>query len=344
MHILAGDIGGTKTTLGLFDAGEPASDGRAGPALRETASYASTDYRGLEAIVADFLDRTRPIHQDGIRAAGFGIAGPVQGDRVETLNLPWVINGADLEDRFDIPRVILLNDLQATGAGIPLLLEDELVTLQEGRSGPDQGAAALLAAGTGMGMALLIPVDGRWRVQPTEGGHVDLAPRGRDHLELLEYLFERFPDHVSVERAVCGPGLLELYRFVLARGRPRPDADLRRSIEEDPADAPRRIGEAGLARRCPACDAALDLLCDLYGAVAGNLALTTLARGGVFLGGGIAPKILPRLQEGPFLNSFRRKGRFSRLLGSIPVRVILNQQTALLGAGSSSSSLSCTGM
>lgn len=332
MHILAGDIGGTKTQLGLFDTSRRDDDGRDSPALVESARYPSAKHRGLEAIVADFLDRTRERCGGDIAAAAFGIAGPVLGGRVESTNLPWMVDAADLADRFEIPRVTLLNDLQATGAGISALHGDELATLQEGETGPQDAAAALLAAGTGMGMALLIPVDGRWQVQPTEGGHVDLAPRSRDQIELIDFLFELYPDHVSVERAVCGPGLVNLHRFVLFRGRPRADADLERLIREEPEEAPRRIAEAAMARTCPACEAALELFCDLYGAAAGNLALTTLARGGVYLGGGIAPKILPRLMEGSFLEAFRHKGRFASLMTSIPVRVILNPETAVLGA------------
>ncbi len=332
MHILAGDIGGTKTQLGLFDTSRRDEDGRDAPARLQSARYPSAEHRGLSAIIADFLDRTRDHHGGRIDAAALGIAGPVLGGRVESTNLPWLVDAADLADRFDIPRVTLLNDLQATGAGIAALRDDELEVLQEGQAGPPDAAAALLAAGTGMGMALLIPVDGRWQVQPTEGGHVDLAPRSRGQIELIDFLFELYPDHVSVERAVCGPGLLNLYRFVLYRGRPRPDGDLEFRIREEPEEAPRRIADAAMSRSCPACGAALDLFCDLYGAVAGNLALTALARGGLFLGGGIAPKILPRLKEGTFLDAFRHKGRFASLMATIPVRVILNPEAAVLGA------------
>ena len=332
MRVLAGDIGGTKTNLGLFDTARRAVDGRDAPAVLTSASYPSGEHRGLEAILADFLTRSRDHHGDGIAAAAFGIAGPVEGGKVETPNLPWLVDASDLADRFELPQVTLLNDMQATGAGIPALLPDELAVLQEGRPPPPDAAAALLAAGTGMGMALLIPVDGRWQVQASEGGHVDLAPRRPEQLELMEFLFERHPDHVSVERAVCGPGLLSLYRFVVARGRPRPDTELNEAIERDPDEAPPRITDAALSHRCPACDAALDLFCDLYGAAAGNLALTGLARAGVYLGGGIAPKVLDRLREGTFLDAFVAKGRFNGLLKNVPVRVILNQQTALLGA------------
>ena len=332
MHILAGDIGGTKTQVGLFDPSLRDGDGRDAPRLVQSARYPSADHRGLEAIVADFLDRTRDHHGGDIAAAAFGIAGPVLAGRVESTNLPWTVDATDLGDRFDIPRVALLNDLQATGAGIDALRDDELVTLQEGKTPPPDAAACLLAAGTGMGMALLFPADGRWKAQPTEGGHVDLAPQTRDQLELIDYLFDLYPDHVSVERAVCGPGLVNLYRYVLFRGRPRGDEELERLVREDADDAPQLIADAAMAGLCPASEAALDLFCDLYGAVAGNLALTALARGGVFLGGGIAPKILPRLKQGAFLKAFRRKGRFASLMASIPVRVILNPETAVLGA------------
>lgn len=330
MRIVAGDIGGTKTNLGLFDAMRRNADGREAPALVERATYTSPDYGGLEEVLADFLDRTDS--RGSIGAAAFGVAGPVLGGRVETPNLPWVVEATSIEERFDIPRVGLLNDLEATAAGIPALLDSELVVLQPGRPPYTLHAAALLAPGTGMGMALLIPVGDRWQPQPTEGGHVDLAARNDEEMALVRHLQQRFPDHVSVERAVCGPGLLNIWRFVVETGVARADDEHRRVVEEHPADAPRAIGECGLSGGCPACAKTLDLFAGLFGAAAGNLALSSLALSGVYLGGGITPKLLPKLQDGTFLRSFHAKGRFRALMERIPVRAVLNPDTALLGA------------
>ena len=330
MRIVAGDIGGTKTNLGLFDAMRRNADGREAPALVERATYASPDHGGLEEVLADFLERTGT--RGSIDAAAFGVAGPVLDGRVETPNLPWVVEAAAIEAQFEIPRVGLLNDLEATAAGIPALLDSELVVLQPGCPPYTLHAAALLAPGTGMGMALLIPVGDRWQPQATEGGHVDLAPRNDEEMALVRHLQQRFPDHVSVERAVCGPGLLNIWRFVVHTRTAHADDEHRRMVEADPEAAPRIIGECGLAGDCPACGKALDLFASLYGAAAGNLALSCLALSGVYLGGGITPKLLPKLQDGTFLESFRAKGRFADLMERIPVRAVLNPDTALLGA------------
>jgi len=330
MRIVAGDIGGTKTNIGLFDGKRRNADGRDAPALVERATYNSPDHAGLEEVLDDFLDRTGS--RGSVDAAAFGVAGPVLDGRVETPNLPWVVESAAIEERFEIPRVGLLNDLEATAAGIPALLDSELVVLQPGQPPYTLHAAALLAPGTGMGMALLIPVGDRWQPQPTEGGHVDLAPRTEEEMALVRYLQREFPDHVSVERAVCGPGLLNIWRFVVHTRTARADDDHRRAFDASEADAPRIIGVCGLSNGCPACVKALDLFASLYGAAAGNLALSCLALSGVYLGGGITPKLLPKLQDGTFLEAFNAKGRFRGLMERIPVRAVLNPDTALLGA------------
>ena len=339
MLILGGDIGGTKTNIGLFDASLPSADGRDAPARLTTASFPSAAYAGLEDVVEAFIEQLPDEHGGRIAAASFGVAGPVLDGRVETLNLPWVVEARALEAQFDIPRVRLLNDLEATAAGIPALLDDELATLQEGDPPAELGAAALLAPGTGMGMALLIPVAGQWQPQPTEGGHVDLPVRTHEEIELLHHLQKRYPDHVSVERVVCGPGLANIWNYVVYTGAARADDEHRRAVEADPTDAPRIIGECAIHGDCPACVHALDIFTSLYGAVAGNLALTCLAVSGVYLGGGITPKILPRLRDGAFLEAFRSKGRYRGLMESIPVRVVLNPETALLGAARAAAQL-----
>jgi glucokinase len=332
MLIVAGDTGGTKTNVALFDSQRRSTDGRDAPALVEEATYPSARLAGLEDVLEDFLERTYAHHGGRIAAASFGVPGPVLDGRVETPNLPWIIVEDDLIERFGIPKVRLLNDLQATAAGVPALLHNELVTLQQGQPPRQLGAAAMLAPGTGIGVALLIPVDGLWQSQPTEGGHVDFAPRTDDEIGLLRFLQRHFPDHVSVERIVCGPGLLNIWRYVTTEVGVSCSEAERAAVEADPADAPRLIGECGLRGDCPACDMTLDLFASIFGAFAGNVALGSLAVSGIYLGGGITPKLLTRLQDGPFLRAFHAKGRFEAMMKRIPVVAVLNEETAVYGA------------
>jgi glucokinase len=332
MRVLAGDIGGTKTNIGLYDPARLDPDGRDAPAQLALSTYDSRRHDGLEEILDDFLSATRDQHGGEIAAASFGIAGPVKEGRVQTLNIPWIVEAEQLSGHFGIPRVTLHNDLEAMGLGIPALRGRDLVTVQRGSPPRQLAGGALLAAGTGMGMALLIPVGGRWQVQPTEGGHVELAPRSPDEAALLDYLFELFPDHVSVERAVSGPGLVHLYHFVRDTGRAVGDPEVAEAVDDRGDRAGGLIGDAAIEGRCAACDAALDLFVSLYGSAAGNLALTTLAFSGIFLGGGIAPKILPRLLSGPFIEAFHAKGRYRAMMKTLPVQVILDPDTGLHGA------------
>lgn len=332
MRVLAGDIGGTKTNIGLYDPTRSDPEGRDAPARLALSTYDSRRHDGLEEILDDFLSSTRDQHGGEIAAASFGIAGPVKEGRVKTLNIPWIVEAAALSSHVGIPRISLHNDLEAMGLGIPALRERDRVTVQRGSPPKQLTGGALLAAGTGMGMALLIPVNGRWQVQPTEGGHVELAPRNPDEAALLDYLFALFPDHVSVERAVSGPGLVHLYNFVKDTDRATPDPDVAEAVDDQGDRAGGLISTSAIEGRCPACDAALSLFVSLYGSAAGNLALTTLAYSGVYLGGGIAPKILPRLLDGPFLEAFRAKGRYRAMMKTLPVSVILDPDTGLHGA------------
>lgn len=332
MRVLAGDIGGTKTTIGLYDPALPDPDGKGAPARLASSTYDSRRHDGLEEILDDFLSATRDQHGDEITAASFGIAGPVKEGQVKTLNIPWIVEATMLSSHFGIPRISLHNDLEAMGLGIPALRDRDLVTVQRGTPPTQLAGGALLAAGTGMGMALLIPVDGRWQVHPTEGGHVELAPRSPDEAALLDYLFALFPEHVSVERAVSGPGLVHLFDFVKDTGRATPDPEVAEAVDDQGDRAGELIGASAIEGRCEACNAALSLFVSLYGSTAGNLALTTLAYSGVYLGGGIAPKILPRLLDGPFLEAFRAKGRYRAMMETLPVRVILDPETGLHGA------------
>jgi glucokinase len=324
--ILAGDVGGTKTNLGLFEvvAGVPR--------LLRTEKYRSPEHPGLAAMIATFL-AAEPGSQ--IEAACFGVPGPVLENRASTPNLAWQIDGDQVAREAGLPRVLLINDLVATAEGIPLLQEEETAVLQRGEAAGREENRALIAAGTGLGMALLPRLGGSWIPVPSEGGHADFAPRNEEEIGLLRHLRERF-GRVSIERVLSGPGLFNVYSYLrdVRQGPENPRVREALGRGEDPA---RVIGEAGLAAEagdpaCGLCARALEIFAAVYGAVAGNLALTGTATGGVWLGGGIAPKILPRLADGLFIQTFVAKGRFVPYLERVPVRVILNDRTAMLGA------------
>jgi glucokinase len=316
--ILAGDIGGTTTRLALFEAEE----GTVKPRIE--SDYPSREYPGLETILTEFLDRNR----HPIAAACFGIAGPVRQDRIETPNLSWVVDAKQLAHHLHRDEVILLNDLEATAHGVLALGEGDFAVLNQGHSVKD-GNRAIIAAGTGLGEAALFWDGKAHRPSASEGGHADFAPRNELEMELLPFLAREF-DHVSYERVVSGPGLYRLYRFLRdTRRGEEPEWLAERLAREDP---PAVIAAAALEGTSELCRSALDLFVSLYGAEAGNLALKLLATGGVYLGGGIAPKILPKLKEPLFMESFQAKGRYRELLQAIPVRVVLNDRAALLGA------------
>jgi glucokinase len=315
--ILAGDIGGTKTNLGLFEV----TGDRLDCVRQESFSSKSND--NLEEIVAEFLKSRR----EAISAACFGIAGPIIDGRTITPNLPWVVDSASLAKQLSLKSVRLLNDLEATAYGIGELEPGELLTLNEGTS--TTGNRALIAAGTGLGVALLIWDGKSYQISASEGGHVEFAPRNKTEIELLKYLCRKHA-HVSVERVVSGPGLFNIYDFLRRGGEVQEDPALARRFEtEDPSKV---IALAALAKESPLAEQALDVLAQVYGAVAGNVALTVMATGGVYIGGGVAPKIKEKLLDGSFLSGFTDKGRMSSLMATMPVRVILNDRTALLGA------------
>jgi glucokinase len=326
--ILAGDIGGTKTNIALFAQGSNAR-----PTLVREQSFASPEHTGLARIVAKFLAEGP---STPIQSACFGIAGPVIAGRCETPNLPWVIEAKALQTEFSLPRVTLINDLEALAEGIAALEPFELCTLNPGAKLPNQTDAELLpgaviAAGTGLGMAILQPVAGQWLPAASEGGHMDFAPRNPLEMALLGFLLTRF-ERVSTERVVSGPGLHAVYDFFVARAQQQPNPEIARAIAADPAEAPAAISAAAVAGQCPVCVAALNLWVECYAATAGNLGLLALSSGGMFLGGGIAPKILSKLQEPAFRVAFSSKGRLSPVLERMPVHVILNAKTPLLGA------------
>lgn len=317
--ILAGDVGGTTTRVGWFavDAGRLVA--------RAVEKYPSHAHAGLAAIVRQFVtDHPAPVER-----AAFGIAGPVRAGRVETPNLPWVVVAADVARALGVESVDLLNDLAANAHGIGALGPKDLHVLHPGAAGA-VGNLAVIAAGTGLGEAGAYWDGRRHHPFACEGGHGDFGPRDALDDELLAYLRTRYGAHVSWERVVSGPGLVTVYEFLRDTGRGTEEPWLRAALSRD--DPAAVIAHAGQGGGSPLCAAALARFVSLYGAEAGNLALHVMATGGVYLGGGIAPRILPSLERGGFLDAFLAKGRMRPLLEAIPVRVILNDLTALLGA------------
>jgi glucokinase len=316
--VLAGDIGGTKTNLGLF------SRGKRRPVAKVIETYPSREAPHLESIIERFLNR----HRASIKSACFGIAGPVINGRSQTTNLPWDVSEAKIKKRFKWSQVGLINDLTATAYAVPFLNSRELFFLNKAKARKEQNLA-LVAPGTGLGEALLIFGEGQYIPVASEGGHADFSPNNEAEVELWRYLSQRF-GHVSTERVLSGPGLVNIYSWLRHSKRFSEPAWLARSMEEiDPA---RAIAEAALVEKHPLCVESLNMFVSILGSVAGNLALTAMTTGGVYLGGGIPPKILPKLQESIFMQAFTNKGRFGDLLAKIPVRVILNDEAALLGA------------
>ncbi|HEU4582776.1 MAG TPA: glucokinase [Polyangiaceae bacterium] len=329
--IVAADIGGTKTSVALLEAPRDPSDSTRTSVLLQRARYQSSQHAGLTEIVRDFLEQHQ-IPPSKVRRVCAGIAGPVVEGHVETPNLPWSVNAAQMRKALGVGAVTLMNDLEATAERAATLGPQDVCTLNAGKqpAGPLTNGA-VIAAGTGLGMAILHPIDGAWWPVASEGGHMDLAPRNELEMDLLRFLLRRHK-RVSVERVLSGPGLLALYEFFESRGTPAPHPEVRAQVRADEAEAPRIVTEAALAGRCPVAVEALNLFVSQYGAAAGNLALLAVSTGGLFVGGGIAPKILPRLREGVFLEAFTNKGRLSPLLESMPVHVILDEDAALLGA------------
>jgi glucokinase len=317
--ILAGDIGGTKTHLALFSLeGEKLQ-----PRLKKT--FSSKQYPGLEPVVEEFLAGNKV----SISRTAFGVAGPVVGGKVKTPNLPWVIDAGKIAQLFEVGSVALLNDLEAGAYGIFTLKPDELFTLNEGVSGL-RGNRVLIAAGTGLGEATLYDDGRHYHPIASEGGHGDFAPRDETEIDLLRYLIKKF-GHVSYERVVSGPGVANIYTFLRDSGRIDEPDWLKEKIAAA-EDVSAAISQEGLAGSSAISVQTMDLFVSVYGAEAGNLALRGKAIGGVYVGGGIAPKILAKLKDGTFMRAFLDKGRYRQLLSSIPVRVILNDQAALQGA------------
>lgn len=317
--ILAGDIGGTNTRLALFE-GTP---DQLKP--REIEVFPSPQFSGPAEIVRTYLAK----HNQTVRAAAFGLPGAVVDGRVQTTNLPWVVDSRHLAEELGLDTVELINDLFANAHGIALLQESDFAVLNPGTPSPT-GNGALISAGTGLGEAGLLADAGGFRPFPSEGGHTDFAPVNELQIELLRYLLGRF-EHVSYERVLSGPGLYNIYQFLRDTKRAEEPGWLAEQLAHgDPSAA---LAKSALAGTAAIAVQALDIFVSIYGAEAGNLALKVVATGGAFVGGGIAPKILPKLTDGTFLRAFSAKGRFRELLSHVPLRVITNDKTALFGAG-----------
>lgn len=315
--ILAGDVGGTKTLVALYDA----SRRTLSPVREET--YPSGGFGSLAELLLRFLARGP---RAALRAACFAVAGPVIDGRIKATNLPWELEEGQLAEVLGT-RVRLLNDLEGAAWGLPAIGPDELAVLQPGAG--HRGNMAVIAAGTGLGEAIIARAGRRDHVIASEGGHADFAPRSELETALLGSLRREY-GHVSYERLLSGPGLHTIYRFLRDSGfAPEPEWLRARLATGDPSAA---ISEVALSAGHPLCTTTLDLFVSIYGAEAGNLALKSLALGGVFVAGGIAPKILPKLQDGSFVSAFTDKGRLADLMRSLRVSVVLSPRVALIGA------------
>ncbi|MDC9725897.1 MAG: glucokinase [Gammaproteobacteria bacterium] len=316
--ILAADIGGTKTLFQLST--------EQGDVVLET-EYVSQQYASFDLVLADFLAQDQ-VKEYRVSSACFAVAGPVSGRDANVTNLPWALNADALESQFSLQRVQLCNDFEAVAHGISCLSDDDVFTLQEGKE--DMHAPrAIIGAGTGLGQALLFPNGDAWTVVATEGGHTDFAPTDRVQTVLLERLIERF-GHVSYERVVSGAGLVTIYEFLRAYQQYDEDEALRQAMIN--ADAASAISLFSSEHNEPLAVQALDLFIQIYGAQAGNLALTVSPRGGLYLAGGIAAKNLERFKQGGFMKAFQDKGRMKPLMEDIPVRIVLQPKVGLLGA------------
>lgn len=318
--ILAGDIGGTKTNVALFE-----TNGRKLGSIVRLQTFPSARYDSLEAILSEFIGET----EKNFSGACFGIAAPVIEGNAKTPNLTWTVSSASLARLLKVDCCGLINDLEATAHGIPALTDAQLLTLNTGDQKPD-GHRALIAAGTGLGMAGLFYHEDHYHPIPSEGGHIDYAPRTAEEIELLRYLMKRFGGHVSYERVLSGPGLFNIYRFLRDTGYATEPAWLAEQLQS--GDKTAAVSLAALANKSELAVKALDMFASAYGAMSGNLALLMMATGGLYVGGGIAPKLRDKLTCGTFMKAFTDKGRFSSVLASIPVHIILEDKTALFGA------------
>jgi glucokinase len=331
--LLAGDVGGTKTLLGLF---APAPER---PQPVEVGEFITLEYGGLEQMVREFL-RARNLEPRAIQAACFGVAGAITDQVARLTNVPWLVDGEQVAQTTGLRRSVIINDLEALAYAVPVLESGELAVLQQGVAAPG-GNAAVIAAGTGLGEAMLHNVEGRFVPGASEGGHADFAARSPREMQLVEALTPIF-GRVGNEVVISGPGIVNIYQFThQAFGTGpllTPNSLLPSRLctavgsVKEASELPAKISKAAWERRCPMCVEALDMFVSAYGAEAGNLALRTVATAGLYVGGGIAPKLLPLLEQGAFLEAFRAKEPMAHLVATIPVSVILNDEAGLLGA------------
>jgi glucokinase len=331
--LLAADVGGTKTLLGLF-ARAPER-----PKRIEVGEFITLDYDNLAPMIREFL-KANGLEPRAIEAASFGVAGAVTDQVARMTNVPWVVDAAAVTQVAGLRRVHVINDLEAMAFSVSVLEPEELAILQQGIAQPT-GNAAVIAAGTGLGEAFLHNVDGRFVPGASEGGHADWGARVPREIELLSALV-RIYGRCSVEHVICGPGLVNIYQFThdsfgsrtfitpAALVPARTCAGV--GTVDDPADLPAAISRSALEQRCAQCEEALEMFVAAYGAEAGNLALRAVATAGIYVGGGIAPKILPALETGTFVDAFKAKEPLSAFVATIPIAVILNSEAGLLGA------------
>lgn len=316
--ILAGDVGGTKCNLALF----AEKNGKLRTVF--TQRFASKEFAHFDLIVKEFARQAAThLSSEPVTAAGFGVAGPVIDNHVRATNLPWTVDARTLEKELDGAKIVLMNDLGATGHSIEHLAPEEFIVLNPGKPEPG-GTRALIAAGTGLGQSILVWDGTRYRIVPSEGGHSDFAPHTEQQIELLRFMRRRYPQ-VSFELILSGRGFRTLHEFLAPNVK-------HASFEDPDADPAPEITRLGLAKTCPVCVETLDLWTAIYGAEAGNLALKVLALGGVYVAGGIAVKIIEKIKDGSFFAAFKDKWKFENLLSNIPVSVVLNESAPLLGA------------
>lgn len=321
-YLIAADLGGTKTALAL------AGPGSAAVIARHV--YGSRNFGGFDGVLDAFLRREEVArYRDRIAAACFAVAGQVEDNASTLTNLGWVVAGEPLGGQFGIPRVRIINDFAAAGQGLALLDATDILTLQAGQP-VERGTRIIVGAGTGLGVGLLTWQEGGYVTHPSEAGHADFAPVDELQDRLLVHLRRTF-GRVSVERIVSGPGLMRIFSFLQETGVGVPSRQLL-EVSKTHSDIAALISEFAIAKIDPLAVRALDIFIAVYGAFAGNLALAMLAHGGIYVGGGIAPRIAAKLQEGAFMRAFTSKGRFSDLLASIPVHVIMNPDVGLKGA------------
>ena len=315
MKVIAGDIGGTNARFAIIE----------GDKILFEKHYPSKDFNKFEDVFAIFVEDAP---EQVPKCACLAVAGVVEGSRVEATNIPWTIDGNELKKRFGLKTLHLINDFEAAAWGITVLHKDHLVQIGGGKPISD-GPKAILGAGTGLGQAILAPCNKGYRVLPSEGGHVDFAPRNEEEMRLLRYLMKEFP-HVSVERILSGPGLVNIYKFLLEERDSEESVFSKQSVKEK--DQAALITQHALQGTDDLCRQAVRMFCSIYGAEAGNLALKCLATGGVYVAGGIALKILPILSEGGFRKAFEAKGRMEKVLKHIPTYVVISPHLGLLGA------------